>query len=68
MVSGGKMRWKTGRRSSNVKDRRNGGGGMPTSRIGGQRLPIRRRTATGGELGLLLVALPGLVVGVDPSL
>lgn len=47
------MRWKMGRRSSNVEDRR-----------GGSSLP----TAAGGGLGLLVIALISSFFGVDPSL
>lgn len=47
------MRWKMGRRSSNVEDRR-GGSSMPT--------------AAGGGLGLLVIALVAAFFGVDPSL
>lgn len=47
------MRWKTGRRSSNVEDRR-----------GGSSLP----TAAGGGLGILVIALVASFFGVDPSL
>ncbi len=55
------MRWKTGRRSSNVEDRRGVGG------IGGRRMPMRRRTVAGGGLGLVVVVVLGLIFGVDPS-
>ncbi|UJB70799.1 neutral zinc metallopeptidase [Acaryochloris sp. 'Moss Beach'] len=47
------MRWKMGRRSSNIEDRR-GGSSMPT--------------AAGGGLGLLVIALVAAFFGVDPSL
>lgn len=47
------MRWKMGRRSSNVEDRR-GSSSMPT--------------AAGGGLGLLVIALVAAFFGVDPSL
>lgn len=47
------MRWKMGRRSSNVEDRR-GGPSMPT--------------AAGGGLGVLVIALVAAFFGVDPSL
>jgi len=63
------MRWKTGRRSSNVEDRRGGGSGgqMPTGGIGGRRMPMRRRTVASGGLGLVVVVVLGLIFGVDPS-
>ena len=46
------MRWRTGRRSSNIEDRR---------RI---RLP---RKAAGGGLGIIVIALVAMYFGVDPS-
>jgi predicted metalloprotease len=63
------MRWRTGRRSDNVEDRRGtraAGGGLGTG--GGMRMPVGRRTAAGGGLGLLLLLVLGLLFGVDPSL
>jgi len=48
------MRWGTGRRSSNVEDRR------------GMRITGSRR-AKGGGIGILLLALVGLYFGIDPS-
>lgn len=47
------MRWKMGRRSSNVEDRR-GGSSVPT--------------VAGGGLGVLVLALVAAFLGVDPSL
>ncbi len=47
------MRWRDGRRSQNVEDRR------------GVRLS---RKATGGGLGLLVLVIVGLFFGIDPSL
>jgi predicted metalloprotease len=46
------MRWKTGRRSSNVEDRRG-------IRLSGK--------AKGGGLGLLILALVGMYFGIDPA-
>ncbi len=46
------MRWKLGRRSSNVEDRR------------GARVP---RKAAGGGLGLLIIIILALLFGVDPT-
>ena len=46
------MRWRTGRRSSNIEDRR---------RI---RVP---RKAAGGGLGIIVIALVAMYFGVDPS-
>ncbi|MFW2365345.1 MAG: neutral zinc metallopeptidase [Desulforhopalus sp.] len=48
------MRWKTGRRSSNVEDRR---GGRMTS-----------RSVKGGGIGVVLLALVAMYFGVDPSI
>jgi hypothetical protein len=47
------MRWRTGRRSQNVEDRR------------GTRIT---RGATGGGLGIIVVALIAMYFGVDPSI
>ena len=46
------MRWRMGRRSSNVEDRR-GRGGAPV--------------AAGGGIGVILIALVAMFLGVDPS-
>jgi predicted metalloprotease len=61
------MRWKTGRRSENVEDRRDEGGfpggGMPRGRI-----PIRMgRRTVGGGLGTIVLVLAALYFGVDPG-
>ncbi|BHH85523.1 KPN_02809 family neutral zinc metallopeptidase [Desulforhopalus sp. 52FAK] len=47
------MRWKTGRRSSNVEDRR------------GRRIP--GGSIKGGGIGIVLLALVGMYFGIDPS-
>ncbi len=47
------MRWKTGRRSSNVEDRR-------SVRMTGRKLK-------GGGIGIILLALVGMYFGIDPS-
>jgi len=47
------MRWKTGRRSQNIEDRR------------GVRLSSRK--VKGGSIGIILVALVGMYFGIDPS-
>ena len=60
------MRWKSGRRSENIEDRRRSGPGRSGGRGGGRRLPVGKRTA-GGGLGLLVVVVLGLIFGVDPS-
>jgi uncharacterized protein len=73
------MRWRSGRRSQNVEDRRSipigrGGpsrgfgwpGGM--GRGGGIRVPVgTRRGGLGGLAGLILLALVALFFGVDPG-
>jgi predicted metalloprotease len=48
------MRWESGRRSSNVEDRRGSSRG--------------RKTFAGGGLGLIAVVVLGLVFGVDPMM
>lgn len=54
------MRWRDGRRSDNIEDRRGQrislGGGLP-------RLPLGRR----GGLGIIIFALVAMYFGVDPS-
>lgn len=47
------MRWQSGRRSSNVEDRRS------------SRIP---RGVKGGGIGILLLALVGMYFGIDPSM
>lgn len=47
------MRWKTGRRSSNIEDRR------------GVRMTGRK--VKGGGIGIILLALVGMYFGIDPS-
>jgi predicted metalloprotease len=65
-VMGGVMRWRTGRRSENIEDRRREpdlpGGGM-----GGRRLPVRMGRGLGGSLGTIALLLLGLYFGVDLS-
>jgi predicted metalloprotease len=46
------MRWQSGRRSRNIEDRR------------GRRVS---RSAKGGGIGILLLALVGMYFGIDPS-
>lgn len=60
------MRWRSGRRSRNVEDRR-GRASLGSGTSSGRRLPVGRRTATGGGLGLVAVVILALVFGVDPS-
>jgi predicted metalloprotease len=47
------MRWKTGRRSSNVEDKRG--------------VRITRGKMKGGGIGIVLLALVGMYFGIDPS-
>ena len=47
------MRWKDGRRSTNIEDRR------------GKRVP---RGVKGGGIGIILLALVGMYFGIDPAL
>lgn len=61
------MRWRTGRRSDNIEDRR-GVGARPGGVSSGVRLPVGRRTAAGGGLGMLLLVVLALLFGVDPAL
>ena len=60
------MRWKTGRRSENIEDRRDSGlGGLPW---GGQRpYGVGRRVSVGGGLGGIILIVVLLFLGVDPS-
>ena len=57
------MRWRKGRRSSNIEDRRGGG-------LGGIRMPRSRagKAAGGGGLGMIVLALIAMFFGVDPSM
>jgi len=52
------MRWKTGRRSTNIDDRR-GRSGRPGRRVS--------RGVTGGGIGTLVLVVAALYFGVDPS-
>ena len=62
------MRWRTGRRSENLEDRR-GDGGFGDSPFGGQRpLRVGRTIGVGGGVGGLLLVLVLMLMGVDPSL
>lgn len=49
------MRWRMGRRSTNIEDRR------------GMRLPGRAAGAAGGGIGLLVIIVIAILLGADPS-
>ena len=62
------MRWRTGRRSENVEDRR-GEGGLGNGSLGGRRpLRVGRTVGVGGGVGGLLLVVVLMLMGVDPSL
>ena len=62
------MRWKTGRRSSNVEDRR-GRSGFPGFPGGGRgRVPLRVGKKGMGGIGTIILVLGALYFGVDPSI
>jgi len=63
------MRWKTGRRSENVEDRRSNGGfgGFPGGGSGHRRRPVRMgRRSVGGGIGTIVLVLAALYFGIDP--
>lgn len=61
------MRWRSGRRSRNIEDRRGTGGGFPIGR--GRRIPLRvGRKSVGGGLGTIVLVLAAMYFGVDPAL
>ena len=61
------MRWRTGRRSDNVEDRRDEGG-LGASPYGGRRpMGVGRVVGVGGGLGGLLVVVVLMLMGVDPG-
>jgi len=61
------MRWKRGRRSSNVEDRR-GQTGFPGFPGGGRmRMPVRMGRRGIGGIGTILLVLAAIYFGVDPS-
>ena len=60
------MRWKSGRRSDNVEDRRGMGGGFDSGPMG--RIPMRMgRKGLGGGLGTIVLVLAAMYFGVDPT-
>lgn len=65
-ANGGAMRWRTGRRSENIEDRRDDSG-PPGDGLGGGRLPVRMGRGVGGGLGAIALLLLGLYFGVDLS-
>lgn len=67
------MRWKTGRRSSNVEDRRGRSGfpGFPRLPGGGggrRRMPVRVGKKGMGGIGTIILVLGALYFGIDPSI
>jgi predicted metalloprotease len=62
------MRWDRGRRSDNIEDRRDTGGGLgfPSGRMPG-RIGIPGGRAGVGGFGLIAVVVVALLLGVDPS-
>jgi uncharacterized protein len=59
------MQWRGRRQSTNVSDRRGGGGGFPGGRGGGMRVPIR--AGGGGTIGfLLIIGALWLFFGINP--
>ncbi|HET6521675.1 MAG TPA: neutral zinc metallopeptidase, partial [Geminicoccaceae bacterium] len=71
------MRWRTGRRSQNVEDRR----GMGSAGMRGMRFPVgirlpggggrgggARGAGIGGGIGLIVLVLAALFLGVDPGI
>ncbi len=62
------MRWRTGRRSDNVEDQRDAGGGLGDP-FGGGRAPMRvgRTIGIGGGVGGVVLVVVLMLLGVDPS-
>jgi uncharacterized protein len=62
------MRWDRGRRSDNIEDRRDAGGGLgfPSGRMPG-RIGIPGGRAGAGGFGLIAFVVVALLLGVDPS-
>ena len=64
------MRWRMGRQSQNVEDRRGSGGGFGGGLGGGMpRMPMGggRRAGGIGGLGLIVIVVLALIFGFDPS-
>jgi len=64
------MRWRTGRRSENIEDRRDDGGfpGFPSGGVGRGRVPVRMgRKTVGGGIGTIVLVLAALYFGIDPA-
>lgn len=59
------MRWRQGRRSSNIEDRR-GSGPASGGRRGGMRIPVGGRRGGIGGIGLIIIVVAALYFGVDP--
>jgi uncharacterized protein len=63
------MRWRLGRRSANIEDRRGMGTPVGMGMPGGFRMPGGRAGRAGGMggIGLIVIALIAIFLGVDPS-
>jgi predicted metalloprotease len=63
------MRWRIGRRSANVEDRRGMGTPVGMRMPGGMRMPRGRAARAGGVggIGIVIIALIAMFLGVDPS-
>jgi uncharacterized protein len=61
------MRWRTGRRSDNVEDRRDEGGGFGDPSSGRAPMRMGRTVGIGGGIGGLLLVVLLMLMGVDPS-
>jgi len=62
------MRWRTGRRSENIEDRRGEGGLGGGSFSGRGPLRVGRTVGVGGGLGGLLLVVVLMLMGVDPAM
>ena len=62
------MRWRTGRRSANVEDRRGQAGGRGGISLGGRTRAGRAARGGGvGGIGIVIIAIIAMFLGVDPS-
>ena len=61
------MRWRTGRRSENVEDRRDEGGSLGDPFDGPAPMGVGRTLGIGGGVGGLVLVVVLMLLGVDPS-